>query len=137
MSSLITTGKALILLSNTFCAVGPYWWEWNETHIYNPRWPPHARFHNGHTMSMGLLLGVASTYFLLHGAGKRRIGGHFHGCSYDQCLLAEKNECNPLFWGGLVRSGVQRSTAGTEKGVYYVLFIALVLLERRRVAGGK
>lgn len=29
----------------------------NQTHIYNPHWPPHAKFHTGQTLSMSLLLG--------------------------------------------------------------------------------
>ena len=29
----------------------------NQTHIYNARWPPHAKFHDGQTLSMSILLG--------------------------------------------------------------------------------
>jgi hypothetical protein len=29
----------------------------SQTHIYNPHWPPQAKFHNGQTLSMSLLLG--------------------------------------------------------------------------------
>jgi hypothetical protein len=34
----------------------------NQTHIYNPRWPSHAKFHNGQTLSMSLLLGGVTTF---------------------------------------------------------------------------
>jgi hypothetical protein len=34
----------------------------NQTHIYNSRWPPHAKFHNGQTLSMSLLLGGLTTF---------------------------------------------------------------------------
>jgi hypothetical protein len=29
----------------------------SKTHIYNPHWPPHAKFHNGQTLSLSVLLG--------------------------------------------------------------------------------
>jgi len=29
-----------------------------KQHLYNPRWPPHAKFHNCQTMVIGLILGL-------------------------------------------------------------------------------
>ena len=47
-----------------FTSVSAYVMDWNVTHIYNPRWPPHAKFHNAQTMSMALLLGVLALLLL-------------------------------------------------------------------------
>lgn len=63
MSSRITVGRVLFTLNALLTSFGPFLADWNETHIYNPRWPPHAKFHNGQTMSMGLLLGLATLYY--------------------------------------------------------------------------
>jgi uncharacterized membrane protein YfcA len=57
-------GKVLISASALGTAVGVYVADWNETHIYNPAWPPHAKFHNAQTMSMGVALGAAALYYL-------------------------------------------------------------------------
>lgn len=56
-------GKALLTLSATMQILGPFLADFNETHVLNPRWPPHARFHNGQTMSMGLGLGLCTLYY--------------------------------------------------------------------------
>ena len=57
-------GKLLISLVALFTAVSPYLADWNETHIYNPLWLPHAKFHNAQTMVLGALLGLLSLYCL-------------------------------------------------------------------------
>ncbi|KIW92850.1 uncharacterized protein Z519_06699 [Cladophialophora bantiana CBS 173.52] len=60
---LFTSGRMCLSIVALATSVGCYMADWNETHVKNPRWPPHARFHNGQTMSMGLCLGVLTAYF--------------------------------------------------------------------------
>ncbi len=57
-------GRVLLSASALSAAIGAYVADWNETHIFNPRWPPHARFHNAHTMLLGTALGIFTLYFL-------------------------------------------------------------------------
>jgi hypothetical protein len=41
-----------------------YVFDWNETHVFNPRWPPHAKFHNAQTLLLGSLLGLVTLYLV-------------------------------------------------------------------------
>ena len=59
----ITVGRSLLTLSCIASTAGPFAADWSETHVLNPKWPPHARFHNGQTMSMGAALGVSTLYY--------------------------------------------------------------------------
>jgi hypothetical protein len=63
-------GRTLISLVSVVTAVGPYRADWNETHVKNPAWPPHAKFHNGQTMSLGLALGTTSLWQLWRRPGR-------------------------------------------------------------------
>jgi hypothetical protein len=58
----MTAGRVLFSLVAFVTSFGCYFADWNETHIKNPNWPPHARFHNGQTMSMGMGLGLLTLY---------------------------------------------------------------------------
>ena len=57
-------GVWIVTLVALFTIFAPYLADWNETHIYNPRWTPHAKFHNAQTMAFGALLGALSLYAL-------------------------------------------------------------------------
>lgn len=72
-----STGTLLITVVGVVTSVGAYIADWNETHIYNPRWPPHAKFHNGQTMSMGLILGLTTLYYLYRAASDPDVKHHF------------------------------------------------------------
>lgn len=49
-SSEITPGKIVLTAVALFTSTGCYLADWSDTHVFNPRWPPHAKFHNGETM---------------------------------------------------------------------------------------
>ncbi|MFD9701762.1 DUF6640 family protein [Lentzea sp. NPDC059081] len=57
-------GRALISIPALGTLIGSYVADWNATHIFNPAWPPHAKFHNAQTMSMGVALGLVSLFYL-------------------------------------------------------------------------
>lgn len=63
-TSLFTPGRLLILLANAFYSLGAFAADYNTTHVFNPNWPPHAKFHNGQTMSLGVLLALTSLTFV-------------------------------------------------------------------------
>ena len=48
-----SVGKLLISGVAAFTAVGAYLYDYNETHMFNPQWPPHAKFHDAQTISLG------------------------------------------------------------------------------------
>lgn len=56
--------KILVSLVSIVTIFGAFLFDWDQTHIYNPNWPPHAKFHNGQTMSMGVALGLLSLWLL-------------------------------------------------------------------------
>lgn len=62
--STVTLGKVLLSLVGSSAAVGAFAADWNETHIYNPNWPPHAKFHNAQTMVFAVDLAAVSLYQL-------------------------------------------------------------------------
>lgn len=62
-SSQPTIGRGLLSVVGLTTTIGCFIADWNVSHIYNPNWAPHAKFHNGQTMSMGACLGLSTFYY--------------------------------------------------------------------------
>lgn len=74
-SEMAPVSRSIVTVVAVFTMVSPYLADWNATHIYNPLWPPHAKFHNAQTLLMGSMLGACALYFLW-GRGDARARFH-------------------------------------------------------------
>jgi hypothetical protein len=63
----ISTGRLLLTLVGAFTAISPWVFDYGETHMFNDRWPPHAKFHNAQTLLLGTSLGLLTLYFCRQG----------------------------------------------------------------------
>jgi hypothetical protein len=43
--------------------VGSHFADFNATHIFNPLWTPHAKFHGGQTLMFSIVLGLLTIFF--------------------------------------------------------------------------
>jgi hypothetical protein len=102
-------GKLLISLVAIFTSVSPYLADWNETHIYNPLWLPHAKFHNAQTMVLGAFLGILSIYSLWF---RRGIS--------DKQKLNEATVLAGLYWLAQLPATFFPGVALTDPGINHV-----------------
>ncbi|KAI0910132.1 hypothetical protein F4823DRAFT_591218 [Ustulina deusta] len=56
-------GRILLTLDALFLLIGAPFADYSPTHMFNPNWPPHAKFHNGQTINLSLLLGLATLFY--------------------------------------------------------------------------
>jgi hypothetical protein len=60
----MSAGRKILNVVAGATAAGGFAADWNRTHLFNPSWPPHARFHDAMTIAMGTLLGAGALYAL-------------------------------------------------------------------------
>lgn len=65
-------GRGLLTLANVITAVAPVTADWNDSHIFNQRWPSHARFHGVVALTMTSTLAGLNLWSLWSGATDRR-----------------------------------------------------------------
>jgi hypothetical protein len=64
-------GKSLLTLANAITAVAPLAADWNDSHIFNERWPAHARFHGVTALTMTVALSSANIWSVWSGGSDR------------------------------------------------------------------
>lgn len=69
-----TTGKLLISAVAVTAPLGGIAADWNATHVHNPNWPPHAKFHNGQTLAFAFELAGLSLWQLWGTGSRSRTG---------------------------------------------------------------
>lgn len=65
-------GRGLLTLANLITAVAPVAADWNDSHIFNPRWPSHARFHGVVALTMTSTLAGLNLWSLWSPSTDRR-----------------------------------------------------------------
>lgn len=84
-------GRGLFTANALAVGVGGLRADWNATHLFNPRWPPHAKFHDAQTMAAGVVLGLTSLFFAWRRAGDPAtnvLAAAVAGCTLWQTQLA-------------------------------------------------
>lgn len=66
-------GRMVLMTVAGMTAVGGYAMDMNRTHMFNPDWTPHAKFHDAMSITLGSFLGLSGIYFLYRNTSKQDI----------------------------------------------------------------
>jgi hypothetical protein len=61
-------GRSLLTLANVITVAAPIAADWNDSHIFNNRWPAHARFHGVTALTMTTTLSSLNIWSIWSGA---------------------------------------------------------------------
>jgi len=113
-------GRLLLISVGAVTTVGGFAADWNRTHLFNPGWPPHTKFHDALSIALGSLLGASGLYLLLR-RGKD-----------PQTDLALGALLPSLFWVAQAASFAFPGAEGLASALMLTLIAASYAAERRR-----
>jgi hypothetical protein len=70
-------GRSLLTLANVITVAAPIAADWNDSHIFNKRWPGHARFHGVTALAMATTLSSLNIWSLWSGGSDPRTARFF------------------------------------------------------------
>jgi hypothetical protein len=93
-------GRGLLTLANLITAVAPVAADWNASHIFNQRWPSHARFHGVVALAMTSSLAGLNLWPLWSPATDRPTSRLFAtpGSMTRRTRFPGSRACRPACW---------------------------------------
>jgi hypothetical protein len=70
-------GRSLLTIANMITAAAPLAADWNDSHIFNERWPAHARFHGVTALAMTTALSSANIWSVWSGSSDQTAARFF------------------------------------------------------------
>ena len=110
------------------------------THVFNPGWVPHARFHTMWAIFSTSALGLLALWFLWRGPAQQRLGTHIAG-AIGTCILGAfmlATATMSLYGGALSdKNGVSPVAEGINPNLVTFSFALLMILIgwRLRISG--
>ncbi|MFK7989796.1 MAG: DUF6640 family protein [Sandaracinaceae bacterium] len=129
-------GRLLMTASTLGVGLGPVLLELGDTHLFNPAWPPHARFHLIWFVAANAFVGLLATFVLWRPWPDASRGANL-ALALNLAVLAGFTVAavlHPLYGGALVE-GDPGTVLGVQPNV--LVFVALgvfALLGRRLIA---
>jgi hypothetical protein len=138
----LSIGKALLTLGALYTPVGAFVMDWSETHLFNPRWSGHAKFHDAQTMSLSAECAALSLWQLWRPGPDDR--ARLHRTLLFASLFVASQVPAPLFphttWADqespiqpTSRAGIPINQLTIETAILTPLLLGGYLLERRRL----
>ena len=57
--------RVLFCFVSLYLVVGAHVADYSRTHLLDPRWPPHAKFHDGQTLMFSIFLAALTSFFAM------------------------------------------------------------------------
>jgi tryptophan-rich sensory protein len=98
----VKAGRILLTSVAVLTAAGGFLSDMNKTHLFNPKWTPHAKFHDAMTIMLAFMLGTSATIALTKKDGDKDF------------LLATGTMLPAFFWAAMASSFAFPGAAGIE-----------------------
>ena len=97
--------------------------EWNDSHVFNPNWPPHARFHEVWQLFTHIVLGVFALYLAWW---KRNIAYAAIICCCVMSGVIVANLTADTYAGSVLSGNLSKTVLGMELAVFIAVLVCVL-----------